>query len=277
MLLTSVLLGSQFPASKLVVDSVGPFSLTALRTSIGAVLAIGAITTQSRFDLRAFRSVSGLALGGFLALVYALLNLGVQHTTASKAALFVNVSVVYVAIFMFVFFRERMTRLKAIGVVLSLLGVVILTTRLDPNFLASGELIGDLLVFLSGLCWAVFVVLAKPVVDRGEVDDWNIVGSALTTAAVLSIIPLFFVPWSVPSSSSAWGAVLYLGLVPTFFPLLSFIYSLRTVSPTVSALMILPAVLVAAFLSFVLLADPVGVPTLLGAGLVLGGAFVVAR
>lgn len=277
LLLTSVLLGSQFPASKIVVDSMDSFSLTALRTGIGAAVGIGLIAGRGRLDLRAFQLAPSLSLGALLALVYSLLNAGLQHTTASKAALLLNASVVYVAIFMFVFFGERMTRTKAVGIALSLLGVAVLTTRLDPSFLEKGELVGDLLVFLSGLCWAVFVVVAKRVVDRTAADDWNLAASVLVPAAAISLTPLVFVPWSLPSSPLAWSALLFLGLVPTFFPLLTFVSSLRTVSPTVSALLILPAIFVAAFLSFVLLSDPFGLDSLLGGALILGGAFVATQ
>jgi drug/metabolite transporter (DMT)-like permease len=277
LLLTSVALGSQFPASKIVVDSIDPFTLTASRVGIGAFIGIGAMTLRNRLEVRAIVKPKVLALGGLLGLVYVLLNVGVQYTTASKTALFVNASVVHVALFMFLFFGERMTRAKAMGLGISLLGVVVLTTHLDPAFLAGGELIGDFLVFLSGLCWAGCVVVAKWVVVHRSVDEWNLAGSALVIASVISLVPFIFVKASLPSTPIVWTAVLYLGLVPTFFPLLVCIHSMKTISPTVSNLLILPAVLVAAVLSFGFLSEPIGLSTILGGALVLGGGFVAAR
>lgn len=278
LLLTSIALGSQFPASKVLLETMDPFSLTAGRVGIGALVGLGVVAVRNRLDFRVLRNPTGLVLGALLTLVYMLLNAGVRYTTASRAALFVNSSVVYVAILMFALFGERMTRGKLGGIGLSLLGLVILTTRLDSSFLSGGELIGDALVILSGLGWAGCVIVAKRAVDRRQEDALNLAGGTLSAAAVFCLLPLGFIQASHPTTPFAWSALLYLGLVTTFFPLAIFIHSIRTVSPTISSLLILPAVVVAAVLSSSLLGEPVGeATTLLGGALVLGGAYVASR
>src|SRR5438445_72189 len=71
--------------------------------------------------------------------------------------------------------------------------------------------------------------------------------------------------------------IAYLGLVPTFTPLMLYVASMRTISPTISALLILLEVVVAAILSFVFLRDPLDGYTLAGGALILFGAYVVTR
>src|SRR5437899_2476443 len=56
-----------------------------------------------------------------------------------------------------------------------------------------------------------------------------------------------------------------------------FIASMRTISPTISALLILLEVVVAAILSFAFLRDPLDGYTLAGGALILFGAYVVTR
>src|SRR2546428_13667736 len=69
----------------------------------------------------------------------------------------------------------------------------------------------------------------------------------------------------------------YLALVPTFTTLMLYVASMRTISPTISALLILLEVVVAAILSFVFLRDPLDGYTLAGGALILVGAYVVTR
>src|SRR2546427_553681 len=105
-------------------------------------------------------------------------------------------------------------------------------------------------------------------------------GILLTTAsktALFAAVPLFFVGWPLPTNGIGWLGIAYLGLVPTFTPLLLYVASMRTISPTVSGLLILLEVVVAAVLSFLFLRDPFDAFTLAGGALILFGAYVVTR
>src|SRR2546425_12448867 len=56
-----------------------------------------------------------------------------------------------------------------------------------------------------------------------------------------------------------------------------YVASMRTISPTISGILILLEVVVAAILSFVFLQDAVSAYTLAGGAMILLGAFVVTR
>src|SRR5256885_17257068 len=60
-------------------------------------------------------------------------------------------------------------------------------------------------------------------------------------------------------------------------PILLYVASMRTISPTVSGLLILLEVVVAAVLSFLFLRDPFDAFTLAGGALILFGAYGVTR
>jgi len=151
-----------------------------------------------------------------------------------------------------------------------------LATKLDPTTLSGGQFAGDILVFLAGLTWAFYVAGTKWRVDRGG-DYVALTAAILGTSAVFAAMPLFFVGWPLPRSGTGWLGVAYLGLVPTFAPLMLYVASMRTISPTISALLILLEVVVAAILSFLLLRDPLDSFTLAGGALILLGAYVVTR
>ncbi len=275
-LLASVLWGTSFPGSKLTVGTVDPLFLTFARMALGALLGLTVLAATRRLDLRVFREPLVWVLGAINAVGFELQNEGILRTTASKTALLVNVNVVIIPVLMVVFFREAMTRLKVAGILIGTFGVVVVATRLDLASLAGGQFAGDLLVFIAGVVWAFYVVGAKKMVDRGG-DYVALTSGILATTALLAAVPLFFVGWPLPTNGGGWLGVVYLGLVPTFTPLLLYVASMRTISPTISGLLILLEVVVAAILSFVLLQDALSAYTVAGGALILLGAFVVTR
>jgi drug/metabolite transporter (DMT)-like permease len=275
-LLASVLWGTSFPGSKVTVGTVDPLFLTFARMALGAALGVAVLAAMRRLDVRIFREPIVWALGLVNAIGFDLQNEGILLTTASKTALLVNVNVVFIAILMVLFFREAVTRSKIAGILIGVLGVVVLATKLDPSTLAGGQFEGDLLVFVAGLVWAFYVAGVKWRVDRGG-DYVALTAAILVTSAAFAVLPALFVGRPFPTSTTGWLGIVYLGLVPTFVPLMLYVASMRTISPTISALLILLEVVVAAILSFLLLHDPLDAFTFAGGGLILFGAYVVTR
>jgi len=275
-LFASVLWGTSFPGSKLTVGTVDPLFLTFARLALGGTLGIGVLAALHRLDLRLFREPIVWLLGGVNAVGFELQNAGILLTTASKTALLVNVNVVFIAILMVIFFREAMSRTKVLGILIGVFGVVVLATKLDPSTLGGGQFEGDLLVFIAGVVWAFYVIGTKKRVDRGG-DYIALTAGILATGAMVAAVPLFFVGWPLPANNTGWLGIFYLGLVPTFGPLMLYVASMRTISPTISALLILLEVVVAAILSFLMFHDPIDATTLAGGALILVGAYVVSR
>ena len=193
-----------------------------------------------------------------------------MYTTASKTALLVDVNVVFIALLMVAVYGERMTGRKALGLALGLGGVAVLTTRLDPSFLRQGEFVGDLLVFLAGVVWAVFVLVFKEMIDRGG-DYLGLSVGALTTTCLFSTIALPWAALSMPITGLGWVGIAWLGLVTTFPPIAIWARSIRVMSPTVAAVLLLVEVAVAGALSILFFGEPLGAPFAVGGVLVLAG------
>lgn len=271
----SVLWGTAFPATKLIVDRVDPLFITAARLGIGALLGFGVLAAMGRLDTRFLRDPVVWGLGLVNSLAFNLQNVGLAYTTASKTALLVNVNVVVIAILMAVVYRERVTGRKVLGITVGMGGVVVLATKLNPAALAGGEFVGDLLVLGSGIAWAFYVLGLKKMVDRGG-DYIALTTVVLATTAVFSLPPLAFAGGALPSDATGWVGVAYLGLVPTFLPLLLYTLSLETISPTVSSLLVLLEIVVAALLSVLLFQEVLDAFTLAGGALILLGSYVTA-
>ncbi len=275
-MLAAMFWGTSFPSTKLIVASVDPLFITTARLGIGASLGVLLLTALRRLDWRFFREPLVWGLGLVNAAAFELQNVGLVYTTASKTALLANVNVVFIPILMAVVFHERLRAAKAVGILVGLIGVVVLATKLNPQSLVGGEFLGDALVFGSSVLWSFFVVGTKEMVDRGG-DYLALTTVVLATTGVFSAAPLLVASGGYPPDASSWGVVVYLGLVPTFLPLLLYTLSMRTISPTISSLLVLLEIVVAAVLSALFLREVLDVFTFLGGALILGGTYVVAR
>jgi len=272
-ILASVFWGTAFPATKFIVGVVDPLFITAARLGIGALLGFAILAFLRRLDWRFLRDPLVWILGLLNALAFNLQNVGLVYTTASKTALLVNVNVVFIAILMALVYKERVTGPRALGILLGVGGVVVLATKLNPATLVGGEFVGDALVFGSGLVWSFYVLGVKVEVDRGG-DYIALTATVLATTTVFAAVPLLFVSPGLPSTALSWGVVAYLGFVPTFVPMLLYTLSLRTISPTVSSLLVLLEIVVAAVLSVLMFGEVLDTFTVAGGALILLGTYV---
>jgi drug/metabolite transporter (DMT)-like permease len=275
-ILASMFWGTAFPGTKLIVGAVDPLFITMARIGIGALVGFATLAAMRRLRWSFLREPWVWALGLVNSLAFNFQNVGLAYTTASKTALLVNVNIVVIAILMVLVYKERVTAARTGGIVLGLLGVLVLATKLDPATLAGGEFIGDALVFLAGVMWSFYVLGLKHMVDKGG-DYIALVTMILATTALFSAIPVVVVrgPW--PSDALSWTGIAYLGLIPTFLPLFFYTLSLRTISPTVSSLLVLLEIVVATLLSVAMFGDVLDAFTLIGGALILAGTFLAVR
>lgn len=274
--LASVFWGTAFPGTKLIVGDVDPLFITMARLGIGAILGFAVLAAMRRLRWSFLREPWVWALGLVNSLAFNLQNVGLVYTTATKTALLANVNIVFIAILMVVLYKEAVRATRVAGITLGLLGVLVLATGFNPASLAGGSFLGDVLVFFAGVLWAFYVIGLKRMVDRGG-DYLALVTMILATTALFSAVPLAFLPERWPSDAVSWVALAYLGLIPTFLPMLLYTLSLRTISPTVSSLLVLLEIVVAMLLSVAMFGDVLDASTLAGGALILLGTYLVAR
>lgn len=274
--LAAVFWGTAFPGTKLIVGDVDPLVITAARLGIGALMGFAFLAAMHRLRWTFLREPWVWGLGLVNSLAFNLQNVGLAYTTASKTALLANVNIVFIAILMVVIYKERATLARGLGIALGLLGVVVLATKLNLAALSGGDFLGDVLVFFAGVMWAFYVLGLKRMVDRGG-DYLALVTMIIATTALWSLVPLPFVSRGWPAGTLSWVSIAYLGLIPTFLPMFLYTLSLRTISPTVSSLLVLLEIVVATLLSVAMFGEVLDAFTLAGGALILLGTYVVAR
>jgi drug/metabolite transporter (DMT)-like permease len=209
-------------------------------------------------------------------IAYLLQYVGMVNVNASASSLFVNLSVVWVALLTPLVFREQLGLKKAMGVMISLLGVVFMTTNLEFSSLTQGAAVADLLVIAAGILWAVFIVYNKPLVN----DSKNMVQD-VTWLLIFTLVPLLpIAPISagvlVSLPLEAWLAILYTAVLCWVVPYYLWLKGLRHLSPVTSAIVLLTEIVVAVTISTLFLGEIFTVISGLGAVLIVIAILIVS-
>jgi drug/metabolite transporter (DMT)-like permease len=263
--IASSLWGTSFPAIKIGLQYTDAYTFVFLRFLFASLtmLAVMLLTKNFSFNFNKKRLI--LLLGVTNGTAYLLQYLGMVSTFASKSSLFVNLSVVWVALLSPIVLKERIGRRKVAGVIASLLGVMLVTTNLDFGSLGLGEVVGDLLVIGAGILWAVFIVYNKPLVTESK----NMIQS-MTWLLVFTMLPLLpVVPFSAENflslSGEAWVAIIYTALFCWVAPYYLWMKGLKNISPVTSAVILLNEIIVAVAISTVFLGEALTAVSAVGA------------
>ena len=174
-LLAACLWGGMYVVSRASFDAIPPITLGLLRVIIGGLTLWLALTLTAR---RAGQSSAAaqrqpgdiwrfLLLGGTLAATIITQFWGTALASAHDGALLTTITPVFVVPIAWLLLRERPGWRVLVGTGLALAGVVIVVaSNAGSGGIAGSSLLGDALLLISALCWALFTVLGAPVVRR---------------------------------------------------------------------------------------------------------------
>jgi len=158
LILTTLIWGATFPATKAALAQIPPFSFMFLRFLLGATLAVGvylAVGGRLRFD-RALLRMSGIATI-FLFLGYVTQTVGLRYTTASNSAFITVLYVVFVPLFL-----RRFQGRTWFAAVLALTGLWFLV---EPSLEMN---VGDLWTLACAVAFGAHIACMEAYSRRGE-------------------------------------------------------------------------------------------------------------
>jgi drug/metabolite transporter (DMT)-like permease len=253
-IIASALWGTSFPAIKMGLQFMDAYTFVFLRFFFASLIMFAVVLFSKKFTFN-FNKRLTLFLGCINGIAYLLQYIGMSYTTASKSSLLVNLTVVWVALLSPILLKEKIGRKKLSGVILSLLGIVFVTTNLDFQSLGTGNMMGDLIVIAAGMIWAIFILYNKPLVNETK----NLTMS-LTWLLFFTVIPLMpVVPFSAKSFLTlpweAWSAILYTAIFCWNIPYYIWSKGLRKISAVTSSVILLNEIIVSVIISTIFLGD----------------------
>ncbi len=268
-----------FPVvGKSVLTYLPPLAVAGVRVLVAAPVLLAVAWHLERVPLpRGHRKE--LALLGFLG-VFAnqvLFILGLARTTATNAAILMPSIPVFTVLVAAVLGVERLTKRRAIGVGLAVVGALVL---LDPTSfsLAGGTSLGDVLILLNCLAYAAYLVLQRPLLQRLPpltLLAWAFMfgGVGVLTVALPSLVRASFA--AMPAA--AWAGMAYIVLIPTAVNYALNTWAIRRSSPALAATYTTLQPVVAALLGLAFLGERVGVRQLGGFALIVGGLVLLGE
>jgi drug/metabolite transporter (DMT)-like permease len=196
-------------------------------------LLIAALVLSPFFvrDLQNFQGQYGLKQIGWtvapavaLAVHFMSWVIGARATFVANASLLANLTPVAMPFFVWMFFKEKITRQEVFGTALTLLGVVLLTyanLQVSPqNFR------GDLICFGSMLAFACYLALGRK--NGGRLSLWLYMVPVYAIAGLLCLgTALFVVDPIKPYTLKNVLLIIGLGVIPTVFGHTILNYSLK--------------------------------------------------
>lgn len=252
----TVIWGTTFAIVKEALDVLPVPLLLALRFTLAA-LALAWV----RLDRRAWRPAVILGLLAFAG--FATQTIGLNLTTASKAAFITGLNVILTPIVGSLWFKSRIPAKAYLAALIALTGLGLLTlTSFD------GINSGDLWVLATALFYAYYIVYLGEVAGRvsalslSAVQLWPMAALAwLWALPHLDLIP------QVPLAT--WGVLVYLAVVATAIVTVAQTYAQRVVPAYVAAVIFVLEPVFAAVFAYWLLGEVLGLLGWVGGGLVV--------
>ncbi len=280
--LTALLWSTNFIIGRAVRDDVSPAALNFLRWAI-ALLILVPITLR---DLQAHRATlmrhwKLIALLGFtgIAAFQTLGYVALTTTTALNTILLLALAPLAIVAISWLALGERVTRVQALGLGISLVGAAVLILHGDPATLAEMRFnAGDLWMLLAVVLWAVYSVLLR----RRPAEVPPLALHTMSVAAgTLWMLPAF--GWqathgsALPSSLAVWMAV---GFIAVFSSALAhglWVRGVATIGPNRAGVFIHLIPVFGAVLAITFLGEELATYHAAGAALALCGIVLTSR
>ncbi len=204
----AVIWGMGFVVAKAGMSHFSPILLMALRFSLTAACLV----IFFRPPAALLKKIFWISLIS-ATLQYSLTFNGVRGIDASTAALLVQLEVPFGLIMAWLVFGDRILPKQALGIIVAFAGAVLIIG--EPKL--SGDLVYAFMVIAGAFTWAVGQIMIKKL---GNVGGFRL----LSGVALFAAPQLFLASWLLEhnqlaqlqsASISAWGAVVYLGVVMT--------------------------------------------------------------
>jgi drug/metabolite transporter (DMT)-like permease len=188
MLVTTLFWALGHPLGRIILRTVHPFQLGAINLVVGLLTLVGFLAATGRLSaivrLPARDLFESLALGALGFALYQVLTFSaLSRIPASINAVLVATNVVLIAPLAAVFLGERIRWQGAVAIACAFGGVVLVTFNQGMAAGPGISLVGCLFSLLAALCFALYTVIGKKVVQRN--DPLIVTALALFAGAVL--------------------------------------------------------------------------------------------
>lgn len=270
LLITAFIWGLAFVFQRTGMDHIGPLLFSFGRFAIGALVILliwywverpTAVFALNKTNRKA--AVLGLVLTAGMVLQQA----GLIYTTAGRAGFLTGIYIVFVPL-IGIFFRAKTEWPTWVGILLAIIGLYFLAQVQSDELL-----IGDLLVLLSSVVFALHLLMTKRLAEHTSSFRLVFVQFLVGALVTLVMVPIFE-SWNWQGLKQAGGALLYVGVMSSAVAFYLMALGLRTAPASHGAIILSFEAVFAAFCGWWLLEEYLTRVEMLGCAFILAGGLV---
>jgi drug/metabolite transporter (DMT)-like permease len=266
-----------------IVGHVTPFTLTFIRWVVAVAVmmpfALPGIRAHWPLIRREWKTLVWLGFWGTgLHNVFA--YVGLQYTTATNGVILNSSIPILIILLGWVVYRETITRVQALGVAISLVGIMAIITRGEPAVLLDFSLNkGDVIILIGMVFWAGYTVFLrmkpKELPGLAMLACCGCVGVAIL--APLCAFEIAFQDGHAEFTLATVAAMLYVGIFPSFVGYVFWNRGVAEVGPTVAGIFVHLMPAFGALLAWLFLGERIYLFHIAGIALILAGIALTTR
>lgn len=201
-----------------------------------------------------------------------------EHTSVANSTLLANTAILWVTLFAWLVWKEKLTRKFTLGAIAAFLGMLLLMlsskNRVPP--VAGNPVVGDFLALLTAGFYAAYQLSMKFYRREHSAPRLMFWASAVAAVVLFPLALLHGDPF-VPGSPGVWGALIGLGVISHACGQGLIAYGLGGVPASLASVTLLVQPVATAFLGIWILGQDLVPLQILGAVVVVTGLFFAIR
>ncbi len=278
LLLTSLLWAGNFIVGKSLVEHASPMTLTTIRWAIAVFCLFPLVWWKEKRILPPRSAIFPLILMGITGAV--LFNLfqffALEYTTATNVGLISTLNMFSIAVFSFVFLKERVSMLQIISMLFSLFGVILVLSKGNIDLILSLHFnTGDLWMLAAVCVWGIYSVCSKWALTKTS-PMMSILYSAIF--GLMLLIPFNVTDFTVTNINSAFiRSILFTGVISTVVCMVLWNIGIQKVGATTSGIFLNFNPIFTSILAFIILGEQMTWIQGVGSCIVIAGCYLFSH
>ncbi len=278
LLLTSLFWGGNFVVSKSLLGHASPMTLTTIRWIIAVICLIPLVWWKEKKILPPRSALLPLFLMGFTgAFLFNILQfIALERTTAMNVGLISTLNAMTIAIFSFIFLKEKINSLQIFAMLFSLIGVILVLSKGQINSLLSLHFnTGDLWMLAAVCVWGIYSICSK-----WAMKNTSALMSTLYSAifGLLILLPLNISDFTVTHINQSFiVAIIYTGVISTVVCMVLWNLGVQKLGATTAGIFLNFNPIFTSILAFLFLNEKITWIQGIGSGIVIIGCYLFSH
>ncbi|MEA1939804.1 MAG: DMT family transporter [Candidatus Caldatribacteriota bacterium] len=277
--LVALFFGSTFIAGRIMSANLPPFTSAFLRFLLASFFLVFIVIKiyggLPRLNFSQIILVICLGITGVAGYNFFFFS-GLKFIAASRASMIISLNPSIITILSILIFKDKLTKLKFTGIILSLTGALIVISHGNLQEILQGKIgLGELFILGCVICWCSFSVLGK--IAMKHLKPIIAITYACLAGTLILLIPAILegeLPYFLLYNLEVWPSVFVLGFFGTALAFTWFYEGIDKIGPAQAGIFINFVPVFATTLAVLILHEKLYPSLLIGAVFVFSGVFL---